>query len=495
MKQDKFKRFINENREQFDELQPDARIWSEIEKNMVATGLFSSSLGKVGLLAKAPAAKALLVGAIGAGLMGGAALYYIAGSNRGNLRAVQTTQTAIYSTSNSAPPKGQNTNNITSNSSLAPAEIEPDDSALSAPPPPSTAIAPTTADPAPASHPLSSTTTAVMAPNAAQNGRYYRAMWSADGGDVTLNIDTLIRDINYVTISSNGLNWLVEGNNSNNVAINAGVSVKPEGKKSGDYSVRITCTVNGDTLNIRGVFTTKRNWFNMHRQSLVSITMPRQASLVASEECGNMAISNLAGKTCRITTEDGNIRARQLMSAATLATTTGNVTIDTSEGRLNIQTRLGNVRVANSRGSLNATTNTGNIMLKLFSGNAITISGTGNANLDGCNGKFNITTNTGNCRLSDCSGQWDILTERGNLRADNLLLTGNASITTATGNVKVDIANPADEVSFDVHSANGNITITSAGNIVKGNGSVQAGNGKFKITSTVTTGNQDFICN
>lgn len=498
MKQDKVKGFIDDNRNQFDDLQPHPELWHKIEKNMIATGLFSATAGKAGLLLKTGAAKALLAGAIGFGFIGSAAFLYNGIGNISDGRSANTMHTKQQHTNNqvakqiSIPPKHlqnslasgvsnkQNENNITQ-TTYPPIVAVP-------------AVISTASPVVPM--PQSATSSVAYLPGTATSSRYFEARWKDHGSDIAINIDTTISNIHYIRINSNGLNWAITGKTTTNVQINARATGKPEGPNIANYSVNILCTVKGDTLILNGSFTSAGGRFNSHRQSLVQLAIPTDAAIIASEECGSISAMHLAGNTCELTTEDGNIKASEVITNATLTTrSTGNIWLDQSEGIFNTTTRLGNINIANSRGKVSATTNTGNIVMEQYSGNVNNIAGNGNNMLTNCNGKFSITTHTGNCMLTNCSGQWDILTEIGNIKALKLLLTDNANLTTTTGNINVQLDNPSADLSFDLHGGIGKISVHQNEKTINESSTLQTGNGKYKITSSVNTGNQEYQCN
>jgi hypothetical protein len=493
MKQDNVKGFIDENRDQFDDLEPNPEIWSKIKKSMVATGLYLPSTGKAGMLFKAASVKLIAAGTISAGLLAGAACYYIGAGNNGSIRPGTTRlKTQQYAPAIVAlqQPDSSVTEVVNNGAKGA---ITPATQYTAPGQVPPVANAPVNNYPPPAAPVLSPPSPSVSVLNAGTAGRYYESSWKNENNKIDLNVDTLFSNIHHVRIYGNGFNWAITGTATNNVAMKASATTNDEGKSKNKAD--IFCTVKGDTLVIKARFTTPDNANNTNRHSLMQLAVPGNASIIAEEVCGNITAAQLAGNICDLSVDAGNVKAVHINKTATLSATTGNVLLDSSSGAFNARTRLGNVKMTNSGGTITATTNTGNILLEQFTGEVSGITGTGNVSFKGCGGKFNVTTNTGNCAVTNSSGQWEILTERGNIKASGMLLTGNASLTTRTGNISVQIDNPTADVSFDLHGGTGKISLNQNGKTITENSTLQTGNGKYKLISSVNTGNQEYTCN
>ncbi len=496
MKHDKIKGFIDENREQFDELEPNPQAWNKIRKNMVATGLLAPGAGKVGFLAKTTALKSLIAGVVSVSLIVGATKYYKSTQSHFVQRSQAGSGTAKTDNNHESTSDNQPSDNGTVNEALAAGALKSDSNTAPTLVPNATQQTKQDSPTIQKASVLATTSTSGVSVlnSAPMVRRWFDCSWKEKANEDGFEMDTVFTSIHHVVVKGNGFDWQIVGNEANDVKMRASANLASENSKPERFKSRIYCTVNGDTLTIGATFKNPKNKGSFSRHANVWLNIPHEADLTLVEECGNVNTGHLSGNRCDLITEDGNIKVSEIMKNATISTSTGNVKIERSEGTFTTHTRLGNVKISNTKGKLNLSTNTGNIMVDDFTGEVNSDAGTGNSILGNCGGKFNITTNTGNCILNSCSGQWDILTERGNIKAQKLHLTGDAVFSTTTGNINVQLTNPAAEVAFDLHGETGKISLQRDKTNQSATGSLQVGTGKFKLTTHVDTGNQEFEC-
>ena len=91
----------------------------------------------------------------------------------------------------------------------------------------------------------------------------------------------------------------------------------------------------------------------------------------------------------------------------------------------------------------------------------------GDFEIENCHGEFNLSTASGDFEIENCHGEFTVSTASGNVKAYGIVLDEESSFSTASGSVRVKLAESA-AYNLDVSSASGNATLNYRGNPIKG---------------------------
>ena len=105
----------------------------------------------------------------------------------------------------------------------------------------------------------------------------------------------------------------------------------------------------------------------------------------------------------------------------------------------------------------------------------------GSFHVEDMNGDFRVNTASGDIEIHDCSGVFDINTASGDIDASGIILEDDAVFGTASGTVRVDLAETP-EYDLKIGSASGRAILMYNGHEVKGNFefSCRPGHGRIK---------------
>jgi DUF4097 and DUF4098 domain-containing protein YvlB len=104
-------------------------------------------------------------------------------------------------------------------------------------------------------------------------------------------------------------------------------------------------------------------------------------------------------------------------------------------------------------------------------------------------GTIAIGTASGAVTLEECRGIITVETASGSITGERVQLTADASFRTASGSIRVDVANTMDDLRYDLSTASGRLRV---GDITGGN-RLAGGSGRFLIEGRSASGSQEFF--
>jgi DUF4097 and DUF4098 domain-containing protein YvlB len=228
----------------------------------------------------------------------------------------------------------------------------------------------------------------------------------------------------------------------------------------------------------------KSNVGNVKMSSIQSDVEIKLATgdLSLSKITGNIAIetsfgditgSELKGKTCRIKSKVGNVKLSEIYSDINVGTTTGDLTFNGATGNIKAETSYGNQLFENVSGDIILKGFTGDIKIKKIIGN------------------LNITNSYGDVRLEESVGDLIINAQSGDVIGKNIEVKESAQFKTKFGNIKMQLKNDMNDLSFDLGSVYGEIKIKKGDqNFNNMEGKLKLTQGKITITGSTETGDQ-----
>ena len=210
-------------------------------------------------------------------------------------------------------------------------------------------------------------------------------------------------------------------------------------------------------------------WGNI--QSLLRFEVPRDVEIVVDNS-------------------SGNLKSRGIQSSRIdLATTSGNIESEDSNGPLRIKCTSGNISADSQSGNIWATTTSGNIKIKNVEGESECNATSGNITLENLVGNTRAHCSSGNITMSQLKGKLITGTTSGNIKGDNILLNGESEFRATSGNIRIDLLNREEDLSFNLEAGSGNLN--AAGNSGKDKMIIRGG--EITIRGISSSGNQTYL--
>ncbi|HEY1045975.1 MAG TPA: DUF4097 family beta strand repeat-containing protein [Bacteroidia bacterium] len=225
-----------------------------------------------------------------------------------------------------------------------------------------------------------------------------------------------------------------------------------------------------------------------------SVTMSNiegQGMIVA--KYGHVSITKMKGNV-DVNSNSGNILLVDVKGFYTkLKSLYGNIDIKNLNSKLDIDSRSGDISITELAGETNINSLYGKQNLHNVTGDIKTVSKSGDINLNTCIGNLNIEAIYGNVSLTSCKGKITVNVSSGNISGWKVEVLEALTLTSNYGNIKMNISNPTEDLSFEIESPAGSSKIVSGTlTLEKEYGTLVHKNGKILIHSYTKSGNQFF---
>ncbi|MCC6818293.1 MAG: DUF4097 family beta strand repeat protein [Bacteroidia bacterium] len=190
---------------------------------------------------------------------------------------------------------------------------------------------------------------------------------------------------------------------------------------------------------------------------------------------GNLDAFDINGNTCKIQSLFGHIDMSRIKARINIISRSGNCTLNEIEGNCIIINRFGNQNITDLKGELKLTNTSGHIHVTRHEGDLY------------------INADFGHVYLNDCKGKMSIEIKSGNLNGSEIELVESLNIQSNFGNIKMQLMNEANTLSFDLYTPIGKATIKKEDiDVTKVNSSLILTNGSILIKSQTNSGWQFF---
>lgn len=200
------------------------------------------------------------------------------------------------------------------------------------------------------------------------------------------------------------------------------------------------------------------------------LLVPGDAVLRVDTSTGDVRIRNITADRLDVNTSTGDVRLQAVSAAIRVGTSTGSVEIQDSSGRFDISSTTGRIRLDGTTGDINAESSTGHHVYDDVIGNLRARSTTGRIDIDGIQGTLELRTSTG-----DQTGR-------------RIVLTGNSSFESSTGDIEMDLADDLESLEFDLRSSTGSLTVGRE----RSQRELYLGGTGFTVRGKSTTGSQEY---
>jgi lia operon protein LiaG len=207
-----------------------------------------------------------------------------------------------------------------------------------------------------------------------------------------------------------------------------------------------------------------------HRGRLVFI-VPSDIDVSVDTSTGEVYAAGLTGDAVAIETSTGSVLVEGFTNGARVRSTTGSIDIRRSEGDYVVRSTTGSIAITSVNGDLEVSSSTGRQRYQEVIGD------------------IDARSTTGRIELSDTEGRLRLRTSTGRQIGTGVLLAGNSSFDSTTGDIEMDLANDVDALEFDLSSTTGSLRVASDRSqrelFVSGTG--------FTVTGSTSTGSQHFF--
>lgn len=155
-----------------------------------------------------------------------------------------------------------------------------------------------------------------------------------------------------------------------------------------------------------------------------------------------------------------------------------------TETAADIAVDTGEVNLSGIGGIKHVRTDTGGVYMADCFGEIDTITDTGRQEYTRTAGILNAESDTGGIIVDDHEGEFHLWTDTGGILGQEILVTGNSTFRSDTGDIDIDLLNELDDFSFDVESDTGAIRIGET----RGRGDLKTGSGPITIRGKTDTG-------
>ena len=163
----------------------------------------------------------------------------------------------------------------------------------------------------------------------------------------------------------------------------------------------------------------------------------------------NWALTVPEGVDVEFTTASGDLEVTGPVGEVEASTASGDIELDNANGDIEVSTASGDVTIIGGDGELKVSTASGDVNAEKIAGDA------------------RISTASGEIEISDSKGIFELSCASGEITAEDIVVEGSSTFSTASGSVKVILAETA-EYDLSLSAASGDVTLDYNGNPVKG---------------------------
>ena len=262
--------------------------------------------------------------------------------------------------------------------------------------------------------------------------------------------------------------------------------------------------------------------------SVLNFEVPASIDVDINNSSGDIAISGLSNKSTRLMTSFGDIKANNISSHLTVHSSSGNTmltkitgevrsdnsfghqVLEEIKGNVNVRTSSGNSTIKSLKG--NATINTafghqtweningnilsivssGDLTVKYLTGNIDAKSSFGNQTYDNIVGDVTAKASSGSIKMNGLKGMLVLGTNFGNIIGKNVTLVNKGDFKTSSGNIQMNLLNEMNDLSFDLQSNSGQLSVEKANVKNTSNQKLVMGQGNIVVKGISSFGNQTY---
>jgi DUF4097 and DUF4098 domain-containing protein YvlB len=312
--------------------------------------------------------------------------------------------------------------------------------------------------------------------------------------DNKLNVDTAFSGINSIVVNTSGFDVKINSGLDERVFFTADLTIISKGLSLNKRKRRITYSIKDSVLSIKVENIGKYPLFmNVYEeQGSLEFDLPKTTKVVVNNFYGNVYAKGLEGKICEINTNAGDTKVENISTTLNLKSVYGNITATKIIGNLNAIVNSGDLKINNLTGNLDVKSTHGNQTYNDINGNLKLAITSGDVKMVGMKGDINIVSKYGNISVKNIKGSTNIKSSSGDIEGENVNITNFLTVVSNYGNVKMDLANEASELSFDLTTRYGKITCDVYDKKLEAEHELFIDKGKIKVKGITNSGDQSY---
>jgi hypothetical protein len=366
--------------------------------------------------------------------------------------------------------------------------------------------------------------------------------------------DSMFAGIKKIEIDAAICDLKIMRGGDENTKVKTDILIESDGKVKNCPQYRMICEKKGDVLNVK---IDNAEAGQLHVDGMLNIDgklvleIPSKMNLDIINQSGNVEINGIDGETCKINTTYGDINLVELGHKINLVSQSGDISLVSCKNEATINSNYGDISVTNHLGALRIESTSGDISvenlpgtngkrcslksnygsvnlksikvpidvkiqsgdinvedcegnleiisgygqqdIKNIKGNLNVVSTSGDVHVNGLTGNIHIQSSYGNVITNDCVGDININAVSGDIKGKNIKVNTALDLNATYGDIKMQLANGMDDLSFDLLANMGDIKVRKAGQVIVGEeGKLQIQKGKINIKALTTSGSQLF---
>ena len=216
------------------------------------------------------------------------------------------------------------------------------------------------------------------------------------------------------------------------------------------------------------------------------------ADLTIKMNYGDLSAKNIQAKTCDIQNSSGDMLLDNIIADLKITQTFGDITLKNIVGNITANSSSGDISANRISGNMTTLTSMGDQHYQNLQGNIHSNSTSGTIRIVDMKGDALIASTFGDVMLENLTGNPSIDVKSGSITGKRIELTDSLNVKSTYGDIKMDIVNAYNSLSFDLLTDNGTITIDKDGQKMREAESLKLTNGKIHIKGYTASGDQTY---
>lgn len=308
----------------------------------------------------------------------------------------------------------------------------------------------------------------------------------------SLNADTIFSGIKHLEIVCSSMDINISSVPGDKILFSAN---EIEGKeKSGSSRTKIKIEKTDSVLRITEEKNPERGKISCPKNgcTVLNFRVPAATSLNIQNAYGDVRVSGMQGKLCDIDVRSGDVRLDKMNTELKLNLGYGDLLASDLSGPISAKVSSGDVSISGLKGNSGIQTSYGDQEYSDITGTVKAQCSSGDIEITNMNGNAEIISSYGDIVLENYRGSPSLKTNSGDIKGKNVELTGNMEASTSYGDIKFDLVNDLNALSFDLDSQHGDITIEKGGKTYENVKRVELKNGNIFIKAHTDSGDQSY---
>ncbi len=195
----------------------------------------------------------------------------------------------------------------------------------------------------------------------------------------------------------------------------------------------------------------------------LEFSLPAGTKYLVKNSSGRIELRNHQAESIRLAASSGSILARECSGALDLSASSGDIRLADIEGDVTSRTSSGAQHLEKVKGAVSCRSSSGNLAISDIEGDVDAEVTSGSATLARVAGRsVTIHSTSGSQNLDTVNAALDIESSSGEITGRKITLSGDSSLRTTSGAIKLELTN-RDDCSFTLTSSSGSLAVGDRG--------------------------------